>query len=127
MISSEEQDQSLLIRPSIKNRILSSQISPFLETLLQANLGALSFSQISASTITLLKTETQKHLKTLVSASEESRYKFITEIQIVENRGEGLKSIAKCLWDSDTDLKASFVLSKPDFIACITVFAVYFY
>eukprot|EP00050_Salpingoeca_kvevrii_P020407 m.98139 g.98139 ORF g.98139 m.98139 type:complete len:77 (+) comp8853_c0_seq1:325-555(+) len=55
------------------------------------------------------------------------RYKFVVQAVIGEQRGEGVKVAARCLWDSDTDGTAQDVFMNESLFCVAAVYAVYFY
>lgn len=48
------------------------------------------------------------------------RYKFIVQVVIGEQRGEGVKMACRCFWDSDTDNCAQDIFMN-DSLFCVAV------
>eukprot|EP00043_Microstomoeca_roanoka_P010371 m.98481 g.98481 ORF g.98481 m.98481 type:complete len:77 (+) comp14874_c0_seq3:480-710(+) len=55
------------------------------------------------------------------------RYKFVVQGTIGEQRGEGAKVGARCLWDSDTDNLAQDVFVNDSLFCVVAAYGVYFY
>lgn len=55
------------------------------------------------------------------------RYKFAVQVTIGEDRGQGLKAISGCLWDGETDGKATVLFTNETMFCIVAVFAVFCY
>ena len=55
------------------------------------------------------------------------RYKYIVQVNIGEQRGQGIRIGSKCFWDFDTDYVASESYINDSLFCLVTVFAVYLY
>jgi hypothetical protein len=55
------------------------------------------------------------------------RYKFVVQVVIGEQRGEGVKMGSRCFWDPNTDASASAEFSNESVFAVAVAFGVYLY
>ena len=55
------------------------------------------------------------------------RYKFIVQLVIGENKGQGFRMATKCLWDSATDDFASEDYRNDNIFAVAVAYGVYLY
>ncbi|KAB7502402.1 Tctex1 domain-containing protein 2 [Armadillidium nasatum] len=55
------------------------------------------------------------------------QYRYVVHVVIGEQRGEGVKVAARCLWDSDADGHAFDNFISETFFCNITVFGLYYY
>lgn len=82
------------------------------------------YDHIYAPDWTKLLTRTvQQKLKEL----EFERYKFVVQVLIGEDRGQGLKALAGCIWDDFSDGKATILFTSETLFCIVAVFAVFCY
>ncbi|ELU01365.1 hypothetical protein CAPTEDRAFT_90344 [Capitella teleta] len=55
------------------------------------------------------------------------RYKFVVQVVIGEQRGEGVKMGCRCFWDSDSDSYAQDLFLNDSLFCVAAVFGVYYY
>jgi len=55
------------------------------------------------------------------------RYKFIVQVVIGEQRGEGVKMGCRCFWDSDTDNYAQDIFMNDSLFCVAAAFGVFYY
>ncbi|KAK0404081.1 hypothetical protein QR680_017279 [Steinernema hermaphroditum] len=55
------------------------------------------------------------------------RYKFVVQVSIGEQRGQGLSINSGVFWDSDTDATVGLLYSRDTFFCQVTIYAVYSY
>lgn len=70
-----------------------------------------------------LTQEIRQKVKELAS----ERYKFAVQVTIGEDRGQGLKAISGCLWDEETDGKATVLFTNETLFCIVAVFVVFCY
>ena len=63
----------------------------------------------------------------MISLKKDERYKYIVQVTVGENNGQGMKVQSRSVWDEDTD-DVAYVSFKNDAIFVIVIaFAVYLY
>lgn len=71
-----------------------------------------------------------KDLATIVNTKikdlEIPRYKTVSSVTIIENKGQGLKIATRCIWNTDTDNYATYTYTNQSLIAIGHVHAVYY-
>ncbi|XP_077514704.1 dynein light chain Tctex-type protein 2B-like [Amblyomma americanum] len=55
------------------------------------------------------------------------RYKYVVQVVISEQRGEGARMACRCLWDSDTDVCVSEFFNGDTLFCAAVVLASYYY
>ncbi|XP_077987862.1 dynein light chain Tctex-type protein 2B-like [Glandiceps talaboti] len=55
------------------------------------------------------------------------RYKYIVQVAIGEQRGEGVKMACRCFWDSDTDNYAQDIFMNDSLFCVAAAFGVFYY
>ena len=71
--------------------------------------------------------EVCEDIKTRLKDLQFSRYKFVVQVVIGEQRGEGVKMATKCFWDSETDNYVKHVFMNENFFVVAVAFGSYFY
>jgi len=66
-------------------------------------------------------------VKAKLKELELERYKFIVQVVIGEQRGEGVKMVCRCLWDSDTDNMAQDVFMNGSLFCVVAAFGIFNY
>ncbi|CAM9729537.1 unnamed protein product, partial [Ascophyllum nodosum] len=56
-----------------------------------------------------------------------ARYKYVVQVVIGEQRGEGVRMGSRCFWDSETDNVASETYINDSLFCVATAYAVYLY
>jgi hypothetical protein len=55
------------------------------------------------------------------------RYKYMVQVVIGEQRGEGVRMGCRCMWDTETDHQASATLINDSLFCVATAYAIYLY
>uniref|UniRef100_A0A8D9ACM0 Tctex1 domain-containing protein 2 n=1 Tax=Cacopsylla melanoneura TaxID=428564 RepID=A0A8D9ACM0_9HEMI len=63
-----------------------------------------------------------REIKTKIEAITHQNYKIVVEVTLVEQRGAGIRSDVKCIWDADADTLASDVFISDQLVCHATVF-----
>ncbi|XP_067669145.1 dynein light chain Tctex-type protein 2B-like isoform X2 [Haliotis asinina] len=80
----------------------------------------------SEETTELTKTISDE-IKTKLKELGYDRYKFIVQVVIGEQRGEGVKMACRCFWDSDTDNYAQDIFMNDSIFCVAAAFGVFYY
>ncbi|KAM9461483.1 dynein light chain Tctex-type protein 2B [Clarias gariepinus] len=124
MTESEQIANTFLIRPNYQKRFKVSVVRECIREILRENLSGVEYDPVAAPLLTRTLAEAIKHR---VKALELDRYKLVVQVVIGEQRGQGVKMMSRCFWDSDTDGCAKDIFIN-DSIACVAaVFGVYHY
>ncbi|TKR80555.1 hypothetical protein L596_014613 [Steinernema carpocapsae] len=71
--------------------------------------------------------EVAEKLKKELEDMKLPRYKYIVQVSVGEQRGQGLTINTGVCWDSDTDSSTSFLYNRDTFFCQVTLYAVYSY
>ena len=55
------------------------------------------------------------------------RYKYMVQVVMGEQRGQGVRMGCRCFWDSETDSQASDVFINEHLFCVATAYAIYLY
>ena len=73
------------------------------------------------------KAVSQKVKEGLVNLRKDERYKYIVQVTVGENNGQGMKVQSRCVWDEDTDDAAYVSYMTESLFVVVVAFAVYMY
>ncbi|XP_042207389.1 dynein light chain Tctex-type protein 2B-like isoform X2 [Homarus americanus] len=119
-----DQNATFQIRPDLKDKFRSSVVRDAIHNTLVEKLTGFVYNAEAAEVMSKSLTE---NLRDKILDLGLPRYKFVVNVVIGEQRGEGVKVGARCLWDADTDNYAADVFLAENFFCSASVFAVYFY
>ncbi|KAF0709502.1 hypothetical protein As57867_005879, partial [Aphanomyces stellatus] len=66
-------------------------------------------------------------VKLQLKACEFPRCKYLVQVVIGEQRGEGVRMGCRCFWDSETDCYATETYTNDSLFCVATAFSVYLY
>uniref|UniRef100_A0A4W3JFP0 Tctex1 domain containing 2 n=1 Tax=Callorhinchus milii TaxID=7868 RepID=A0A4W3JFP0_CALMI len=66
-------------------------------------------------------------IKDEVKEMDFDRYKVVVQVVLGEQRGEGVKMVARCFWDADTDNFAQEVYMNESLFCVAAAFGIYYY
>ncbi|XP_066979525.1 dynein light chain Tctex-type protein 2B-like [Macrobrachium rosenbergii] len=112
------------IRPDLKDKFRSSVVKELIHNALTEKLTGFVYSAEAGEEMTQAISDL---IRNRLLDLNLPRYKFVVNIFIGEQRGEGVKVSARCLWDADTDNYASDVFLAETFFCAAVVFAIYYY
>lgn len=119
-----EQQNSYVIRPNFKNKFRVDFVKSTMQEVLNDELSS---KHYDAEETTKWSKDISDAIKEKLKTLEYERYKFIVQVVIGEQRGEGVKIAARCLWDSDTDNYAQATYSNETLFCVAVAYGVYYY
>lgn len=118
------EENTYMIRPNFKQKFKSDKVKEAIQEILNEELSGKTYDSEETANWTKNISET---IKDKLKAFEYPRYKFITQVVIGEKRGEGVKFVTRCLWDSDTDNYASVSYSNETLFCVAVAYGVFHY
>ncbi|NP_001410688.1 dynein light chain Tctex-type protein 2B [Danio rerio] len=113
-----------LIRPNYKDKFKAGVAKECIGEILREQLYGVQYDPEEVPTLSRSLADSIKHkLKDMAF----DRYKFIVQVVIGEQRGEGVKMAARCFWDADTDNYAQEIYMNDSLFCVAAAFAVYYY
>ncbi|XP_044756359.1 dynein light chain Tctex-type protein 2B-like [Coccinella septempunctata] len=115
---------SYQIKPSLLERFKAAPVKEIIRTVQAEVLTGKVYSADNAKKWSIkIANEVNKRCKDL----KMRRYKHIAQVILGELKGAGVKSVVRCVWDSETDGYTSDIFMN-DSIVCVTVvFALFLY
>ncbi|TPX36570.1 hypothetical protein SmJEL517_g01271 [Synchytrium microbalum] len=118
------QDEAHTIRPNFKSKFRSGPVQKIIHDVLQSRLAGATYDQTQCSTWTR---EISDEIKNRLKELDLQRYKFAVNVILGEQRGEGVRIGARCLWDADTDNIAQDVFMNESIFCIACAFGVFYY
>jgi len=110
--------------PTYEQKFKASTVKALIGEVLEAKLGGQAFNPDTTSQWTK---EIADEIKGRLKALELDRYKFVVQVTIGEQRGEGVKMGARCFWDEQSDAYAQDVFTNDSLFAVAAAFGCYYY
>mmetsp|Transcript_8651 Transcript_8651/g.20391 ORF Transcript_8651/g.20391 Transcript_8651/m.20391 type:complete len:123 (-) Transcript_8651:152-520(-) len=118
-------DEAYSIRPSFKEKFRPAAVKSLISAVLSERLQDKTYNPESTATWTKeIADEIKSRLK---SELELPRYKFVVQVVIGEQRGEGVRMGCRCFWDSDTDGYAEDTYRNDSLFCVAAAFGSYLY
>ncbi|KAF6026656.1 TCTEX1D2 [Bugula neritina] len=105
-----------VFRPAIVKEVIHN--------VLQERLTGVSYNQEES---TELSKQLGDEIKSKLKEVGYDRYKFVVQVVLGEQKGEGVKMAARCYWDSDTDNYAQDMFMSDSFFCVATAFGSFYY
>ncbi|PRP86389.1 Tctex1 domain-containing protein 2 [Planoprotostelium fungivorum] len=112
------------IRPNFKHKFRPKIVQGLIKEVLQEKLEGVTYHSENTSQWTR---EIADGIKRKLKALNLDRYKFVVQVVIGEQRGEGIRMACRCFWDSDNDSHASEIYSNDSLFCVAAAFGVYYY
>lgn len=112
------------IRPAYKQRVSVKRMEDVIKAVLNEELVGKAYQNDNASAQTKqIADEIRNRLRDL----DLPRYKFMVQVVIGEQRGEGVRMGCRTFWDADTDAYATHTYANDDLFCVATAYGVYLY
>ncbi|XP_044736502.1 dynein light chain Tctex-type protein 2B-like isoform X1 [Chrysoperla carnea] len=122
--SQEVAPSTYLIKPPLSQKFRAQPVQLIIKTILRDMLTGVEYSQEGAKELTK---KIANEIRDKVRELNFRRYKIIVQVHIGEQKGAGVKSGIRCLWDSECDNYTSDVFMNDTLFCMAVVYAVYFY
>ena len=75
----------------------------------------------------LVKDLAEESKKCVRNLNKDSRYKYLIQVIVGQNKGQGVRMGSRQFWDKDTDNLATVTVIKKEIFITVCAFAVYLY
>eukprot|EP00033_Pygsuia_biforma_P001457 GCRY01001646.1.p1 GENE.GCRY01001646.1~~GCRY01001646.1.p1 ORF type:complete len:123 (-),score=12.06 GCRY01001646.1:81-449(-) len=120
----KDTQNSYIIRPAFNKKFRPHIVKELIRNVLFERLSGLTYHPENTTQWTR---EIADDIKLKLKEFELDRYKFVVQVVIGEQRGEGVKMGSRCMWDADTDNYAQEVFLNESLFAIAVAFGVYTY
>ena len=114
----------ITVRPKYRQRASVNAMKEIIRNILEAELGGQTY-QLDLCTV-----QTKKICDDIRNKLKEQnlpRYKYMVQVVIGQQRGEGVRMGCRTFWDADTDAYASETFINDSLFCVATAYAVYLY
>lgn len=119
-----EEQSEFSLRPDPKKKFRADVVKEEVSRLLKERLEG---QEYQPDEVNQQVKDTADSIRNTLKELQWDRYKFIVQVVIGEQRGEGMKIGCRTLWDQDTDAYAEAVFMSKQLFAVATVWGVYHY
>ena len=107
-----KEEQTFSLRPDHKKKFRKEQVRELLSQILKEKLERQEYQPDNVNNHTK---EVADYIRNRLKDLDYDRYKFIVQVVIGEQRGEGMKMGCRCFWDADSDnyAEAVFMSVRP--------------
>ncbi|GJQ85646.1 hypothetical protein Trydic_g20195 [Trypoxylus dichotomus] len=112
------------IKPKLSDKFKANPVKELIHNILNDTLRGQIYDPKSAKKWTI---SIANKLNDGVKKLEMKRYKHVVQVTLGENKGAGVKSGVRCLWDAETDGYASDIFINDTIFSVVVVFAIYLY
>ena len=92
--------------------------------MVEKRLGAITNEQDISPLVRELAEEAKKVIRGL---GKDARYKYLIQVIVGKNQGQGVRMGTRQFWDKDTDNLATVTVVKKDLFVTVCAFALYLY
>ncbi|XP_006811247.1 dynein light chain Tctex-type protein 2B-like [Saccoglossus kowalevskii] len=117
-------ENTYTIRPNFLYKFRPADVKETIHVVLNEMLGD---RQYDAEETTTWCKNISDEIKDRLKEKGMDRYKFLVQVVIGEQRGEGVKMACRCFWDSDTDNYAQDIYMNDSLFCVAAAFGVYYY
>ena len=131
--NSTSQDQQYQIKPKRKDKFKPGEFKKTIKDLLNEKFKAseekskATISTYQPEHTTNLSKDIAEDIKSHLKKLELPRYKYVVQVMIGEQKGQGIRVGSKCLWDFDTDYCTYETYLTDSLFVLVTVYAIYLY
>ncbi|PAA59268.1 hypothetical protein BOX15_Mlig022615g1 [Macrostomum lignano] len=120
----EEVANTYVIRPNFESKFRPLLAKPVIHEVLVERLTDKAYDKEATSG---LCKELTDEIKARLRANGFERYKFVVQVAIGEQRGQGVKMACRCLWDSDSDNYVQDIFMNDSLFCVAVAFGVFHY
>ena len=120
----EQIDEKHVIRPQYKHSFNVRDVSAIMRSVLNNQLEGKVYEKDKTTEWTK---ELAKTIRNELKELKLPRYKFLVQVVIGENAGEGVRMGCRCLWDASTDKVAKETFFNDSLFCVAVAFGVYLY
>mmetsp|Transcript_71787 Transcript_71787/g.83450 ORF Transcript_71787/g.83450 Transcript_71787/m.83450 type:complete len:138 (-) Transcript_71787:151-564(-) len=131
--SAANQDQQFQVKPKRKEKFkpgefkktIKEYLAEKFKTMEEKNKASTQIYQ--ADSVMITSKEIAEDIKQKLKLLNLPRYKYIVQVTIGEQKGQGVRVGSKCFWDFDTDYCTFETYLTDSLFVLVTVYAIYLY
>ncbi|CAD7955420.1 unnamed protein product [Amoebophrya sp. A120] len=122
-------ENSYVLAPEYKNKFRQPTVKEILKEILNDKLQGVTYHAEGSNVLAKqVADEIKERLRDEQQAQRlDSRYKIVTQVFILEQRGQGVRIGHRAFWDEETDSFATESFSNDHIFCVATAYGIYFY
>ena len=121
----DENDRHYEIAPRPREKFRPGRVKEIIKEILTLKLD--SVLQYQVETIQTLTKEISETIKQRLKELGLPRYKYVVQVFIGEQKGQGIRVSNRCFWDYETDHCASETYTNDNIFCLATAYGIYVY
>merc|ERR1711959_335145 len=125
-----EEDENItptyIVRPTFATKFQPRVVKKVIESVVVAELAGVSYNP-EEKIVELTKKLSNQIKNKIKEELELPRYKYVVQVVIAAQKGQGLKMGSRSFWDTETDNFAEYAYQNDTLICVASVFGVYYY
>ena len=121
----EDNDRLYEIQPRPREKFRPGKVKEIIRDTLSTKLDSVLAYQVE--TIQTLTKEISESIKQKLKDLNLPRYKYVVQVFIGEQKGQGIRVTNRCFWDYETDHCASETYTNDNIFCLATAYGVYVY
>merc|ERR1712205_161493 len=122
----DENKTSYIVRPSFGTKFKPMEVRKVMESVVVSTLSGVKYNP-EEKIVELTKTLSDDIKNKLKEELELPRYKYVVQVVIAEQKGQGIKMGCRSFWDTETDNYAEYTFQNDTLICVASAFGVYYY
>mmetsp|Transcript_17001 Transcript_17001/g.28071 ORF Transcript_17001/g.28071 Transcript_17001/m.28071 type:complete len:127 (+) Transcript_17001:131-511(+) len=123
-VAKKTETNQYCIAPSYQNKFRPAAAKDIIHSVLSKRLAGQFYNAESVSQWTR---EISDEIKSRLKEMELDRYKWVVQVVIGEQRGEGVRMACRCFWDANSDNYAQDIFMNESIFCIAAAFGVYLY
>merc|ERR1711907_127285 len=115
-----------IVRPSFGTKFKPMEVRKVIESVVVAELSGVSYNP-EEKIVEMTKKLSDQIKNKLKEELELPRYKYIVQVVIAEQKGQGIKMGCRSFWATETDNYAEYTYQNETLICVASAFGVYYY
>jgi len=120
----EKDGNTYVIRPNFQHKFRSVMVKEMIHKTLVEQLSGKTYDADMATEWTKTICDS---IKDELQTMGYDRYKFIVQVVVAEQRGQGTKMVCRCFWDADSDNYAQDMYMNESLVCVAAAFGVFHY
>mmetsp|Transcript_12671 Transcript_12671/g.35664 ORF Transcript_12671/g.35664 Transcript_12671/m.35664 type:complete len:121 (+) Transcript_12671:313-675(+) len=116
--------KAFAVEPGFTEKFKASRAKEIMQEVLKTKLTGTAYHADNTST---WAREISDEIKAKLKDEGWNRYKFVVQVVIGEQRGQGTRMACRCFWDQNTDSYAQEVYSNESIFCVAAAYGVYLY
>ena len=123
----EDEPELHKIKPKPNEKFRPPKVRPVIKSLISQAMADMNMKEFDNDTAHTTCKTLSSTIKERLKNSHLDRYKYVVQVSIGEKKGQGVRMVNRCFWDSETDNMIVETFMNDKLFCTVTIYAVYCY